>query len=471
MSQAHANTSNIHFGTVAVACLFAVALGFAMAFEPRAAIRVVFGLLAFAFALVAKRPWTYAIWIAISGLAIWSYGFNNVPLVRPLPLVDALVFFAVAFSFPDWWPLRKITVVRRLLVLLLGLTLVVSFRLLLDIPCFGLLSVRDALFAFELWVLLPAIALGMRLGHKRLNRYLLWLFLLATAWFLLYPWRGTIAAMSPVFGIQRPVPLFAFTTAGFVSVPAFFWFLWRRRGMGGTLLAAATLLVLLLIQARGAYLAFLGSLTALFLLRPATLKRWWQLALAGVVLGGILAVVGGSLTGRLGEPVGVDTAVEQVRTLIGKEGPGAGSFRHRLLAWPMVIQQILNEPLGPLIGVGLGVDLFQGFALVPDIFVRKPHNDFLEIWARLGVIGLLPWLGLLIVLGMEAVRGAGRSPRHGWILALQISLWVTSVGQPAMGFAYITVVWAGLTGLWLGAQLREQGLVPVKPCQRPFKNF
>ena len=470
MSKTHANISEIHFWTVSVVCVFAVALSFSTVFYPRAAIGVVFGFLAFALVLVAKRPWTYTIWIAIFGLAIWSYGFNNIPLVRPLPLVDALVFFAVVFSLPYWWPLRKITAVRRLLVLLSALMLIVFFRFLFDIPRFGLLAVRDALFAFELWVLLPAIALGLMLGHQRLNRHLLWIFSLATAWFLLYPWREAITAMSPIFGIQRPVPLFAFTTAGFVSVPAFFWFLWHRRSMGGTLLAAATLLVLLLAQSRGSYIAFFGSLIALFLLQPATVKRWWRLALAGVVLGGILGVVGGSFTGRLDEPIGIDTVVEQLQTLTGKEGPGAGSFHHRLVAWPMVIQQVLNEPLGPLIGVGLGVDLFQGFALGPDIPVRKPHNDFLEIWARLGVIGFLPWLGLLVVLGVEAVRGVRQSSRHVWVLTLQIALWVKCISQPAMGFAYITVVWAGLTGLWLGAQLREQGLLPVKPFLQSFNN-
>ncbi len=100
------------------------------------------------------------------------------------------------------------------------------------------------------------------------------------------------------------------------------------------------------------------------------------------------------------------------------------------------------------------------------MLVRKPHNDYLEIWARIGVFGLLAWLGILIVLGLGAAKGARQSPRHGWILALQIMLWITNVGQPAMGFAYVVVVWAGLTGLWIGARLHEQRLVAVKSPRR-----
>ncbi|HIQ01002.1 MAG TPA: O-antigen ligase domain-containing protein, partial [Anaerolineales bacterium] len=410
--------------------------------------------------LSLKNPWTYALWVALFGLAVWSYGFNNVPLIRPLPLVDALVFFSIAFAFRQWWALRKVPVVRRLLFWLSALLVVVTLRLAVDIPRFGLLAVRDALFAFELWVVFPAIALGFMLGERKLNRYLLWLFSIATAWFLLYPWRELLTVISPVVGIQRPVPLFAFTTAGFLSVPAFFWFLYRR-GIVGTVGVVATLLILLLVQGRGPYLAFIGSAIALLLLQPGSVRRWGKIMFAGAVVGAVLWVVGGSLTGRLGAPVGIDTVIAQLQTLVGGEGPGAGSFQHRLVAWAGVVEQVLSEPLGPVFGLGLGPDLFQGFAVGPGVLVRKPHNDFLELWARLGIFGLLAWGGILVVLGREAFQGARRNPKHGWVLALQIMLWVTSIGQPAMGFAYVTMVWAGLTGLWIGGQLREQELVPV----------
>jgi len=436
-------------------------VGLVSALQPELSVRLAFLVLGVLAVLIVKRPWAYGIWIPLFGLAVWSYGFNNVPLVRPVPLVDALVMFAVLFSIPYWWPLRRLRIVRRLLVLLSLLMVVVFFRLIVDIPRFGLLALRDALFAFELWTVFPAIALGMMLGEWKLDDILFWLFSLATVWFLLYPWRELIAAISPVVGIQRPVPLFAFTTAGFVSVPAFFWFL-HHRERRGTIGAAAALVILLLAQSRGAYLAFIISALALLLLRPGVMKRWGRAAVAGAAVAVVLLLVGDSLTGRLGAPVGIHTVVEQLETLAGKEGPGAGSFQHRLVAWPKVIQQVLAEPLGPILGVGLGVDLFQGFALGEGILVRKPHNDFLEIWARLGILGLVAWVGVLVVLLWETLKGARLSSRHGWVLALQITLWITSLGQPAMGFAYVTVVWISLTGLWIGARLREQGLSPIR---------
>ncbi len=455
---------------LAVALFVAVSVGAIVSISSVFAIDIVFPtlLLLLAVAVAQRRLWYYALWLAIFGLAIWSYGFNNVnvPLFRPFPLVDGLVLLSLISGLSNWSVFLRNAIIRLLLAFLLMLTVVVLFRLTVDRPEFGIVAARDALFALELWVMLPAIAAGYAMGERKFNLYLMWLFCMATVWFLLYPWRELLYAISPIVGIQRPVQLFAFTTAGFLSVPVFFWFLWNQRRVVGSFGASAALLILLMVQSRGAYLAMLGSVIALLPLWFRNVKQWAKIVAVCVVIcvvvGTVVAVVADSITGRLGAPVGLNVAIAQLRTLLGEEGPGAGSLEHRLTAWPAVIEQVLSDHLGPFFGVGLGPDLFEGFELGPDIPVRKPHNDFLEIWGRLGVVGLVPWLGILAILGWEAFKGAWRSPRHGWILALQITLWVTSASQPAMGFAYTTVLWAGLTGLWIGAQLRERESISAR---------
>lgn len=420
--------------------------------------------------LILKQVWMYTLWIAIFGLVIWSYGFNNVPLVAPIPLVDGLVLLSLVLGLRFWWKHRKCLLIRRLFFINFLLCSTVVLRLVVDFPRFGLAAARDALFAFELLTIFPAIAAGFQLGEVRLARRLLWLFSMAMIWFLLYPWRDIVAGVSPVFGIRRPVPLFAFTTAGFVSVPAFFWFMCNGSWRSGLFGAGAALVVLLLVQSRGAYVAFLVSTLAMLLMHPLAFGRWIKLAMTCIPAGAALLMLE-SVPGRLGEPVSISTVLKQLLTLAGEEGPGAGSFQHRLVAWPSVIEEVLNEPLGPLFGVGLGPDLFQGFSLGPEVLVRKPHNDFLEIWARLGIPGVLSWMGILVVLGHEAFRAAKKSPKHIWILALQIILWITSASQPAMGFAYITVVWTGLTGLWIGARLRSSMAIPAQPGEARDANL
>lgn len=401
--------------------------------------------------------WPLALWIAIWGLVLFSYGFNNIPVpLTPAPLVDSLVLYALIGSFAVWRKLALCPKVRKFFVSLSLLSIIGFIRLLFDIPHHGLLALRDALFIFELWSIFPAMVLGFQLGEQKLQKKLTWLFGIALLWFLLYPFREILTEISPIVGIQRPIPLLAFTSAGFISVPAFFFFAYYKKRLVSFLGIITALTVLLMVQSRGASLAFLTTLILLFFIRLKELKKWLPRFVMGMLIMVLISPFLHYIPGRLGEPVGGTTILEQLQTLLGKEGPGSGSWLHRLSAWPVVIQTVLEKPLGFLIGVGFGPDLFQGFTVGPDVLVRKPHNDFLEIWARMGIIGFLPWFFLLLLLLIEAIQSVRSSRNFTWVLALQLTLWITSFGQPAMGFAYITVVWAGLTGLWIGATIRKQ---------------
>jgi O-antigen ligase len=271
------------------------------------------------------------------------------------------------------------------------------------------------------------------------------------AWFLLYPWRDLLADISPAFGLQRPVPLFAFTSITILSATLVYWYAATARGWRTLVGAGLALLVVLMAQSRGMYLSTLAVAVAAIALRPAAIQRHARLVAALVAATVTVALVGHYVTGRLGEPVGWSTVLAQLATLLGEQGPGTGSYEDRVETWPIIADQVLESPFGPWVGVGLGRDLFLGFTLAGGVMVRKPHNDFLEIWARFGVAGLLPWLGILATFLYEAARRYRLDPRNLWILALQISLWIVAAGQPAMAFAYVTVVWATLTGLWLGA--------------------
>jgi hypothetical protein len=85
--------------------------------------------------------------------------------------------------------------------------------------------------------------------------------------------RELIESISPVVGVQRPVPLFAFTTAGFISVPMFFWFLYYPNRMVSIIGSSAALLILLMAQSRGAYLAILLGSLVIILFRLANIKK------------------------------------------------------------------------------------------------------------------------------------------------------------------------------------------------------
>jgi len=136
----------------------------------------------------------------------------------------------------------------------------------------------------------------------------------------------------------------------FVSVVALYWFLSQNESYLGM---AISLISIFLAQSRYAYLATF----ALFLILPAVVrirefgKVAKLLAMCGFV--GLLLSLIGEIPGRLGVPVSINTVIQQLSTLLGSEGPGAGSFRHRLVIWPWVIQQVVSNELEPVLGIGL----------------------------------------------------------------------------------------------------------------------
>jgi len=362
------------------------------------------GVSAILVAAVFRGAWKAATWLILAGLVFLSYGFNNIPAPLPgvrVPLVDVVLAYLVAGSFPYWKEMWRGRRTRRIIWLLVTLSGVGLVRLVVDVPRYGILAGRDALFLLETWGIVVGYGLVRAQGPRLVRRRLDLMYRLALVWFLLFPFRGALTELGPVVGIQRPTPLIVFTSAGFIGVVALFWFLEGRTRSTVVLTGLASLIVLF-AQSRAMYVAFLVTALAIVLLhrrgRGRGLAKGRNLSVrataAAAIAVGILLVFP-PLLGRLALPVGATTAVEQLGTLIGRAGPGDGSFRQRLEAWPEVVRKVSATPGGPVVGVGFGPDLFGGFAVARGVLVRKPHNDFLEVWARMGLIGFLPWVLLL----------------------------------------------------------------------------
>jgi O-antigen ligase len=278
--------------------------------------------------------------------------------------------------------------------------------------------------------------------------------------FLLYPARELLAELGPQVGIQRSVPLISFINADVVAAISLFWFLQEGR-RSSMVFAGLSVIVLLMAQTRGQYLAVVLTLaagTSLYIVARRTHTRAeGTRVLARVAVAIPVALLALTflppITGRLGEVVGPDVVITQLGTLAGGEGPGSGSLEHRAEAWPQVVHIALSAPMGWLTGVGYGPDLFGGFEIAGGVEVRKPHNDLLEIWARTGLVGFLPWFSLVLCLGVWAIRHT-TSHRFGWfLLALQTSMLLSALTQPSFAFAYRGMVYMLLMGLIIGAAI------------------
>jgi hypothetical protein len=100
-------------------------------------------------ATLHTRAWLPLVGISLTGLVVLASGFNNIPFPLgglTIPLVDAVLLYALIATGPLWWRLAaRSTLGRRLLVLLLLLTAVATLRLLFDFPTYGVTAGRDAL--------------------------------------------------------------------------------------------------------------------------------------------------------------------------------------------------------------------------------------------------------------------------------------------------------------------------------------
>jgi hypothetical protein len=180
-----------------------------------------------------------------------------------------------------------------------------------------------------------------------------------------------------------------------------------------------------------------------------------SIALVGVVLS---FLTGAGVEGRHG-PLTTDFYTEHIRTLFGQQGPSAGTVTAREEWISRTIDRVSESPVYVFFGVGLGPDLAFGFQEpTPEgrVLVRKPHDDFLEVFARTGLVGFVLFLWLLLTPLRAIVRGArgdqGPTGRFcAWILAALVIFLGIAATQPLLAFPHGAVPTFFLLGMGAAA--------------------
>lgn len=443
-------------GTLAAAG--AVSVGVLASYSPWAVAAGVVSLGLVLIAFASQKVGRAAGVAALAGNLLLVYGFANVGLPMfgaRVPLTDILLVLALPWALRgSWGPSGRRAVLW--LAPLMGFGLL---HLAFGLGRYGLLAVRDFLLLFEASFLLVGYHLGQLEGDRTV-RWLRWVFLASAVYYATHPIRDRLAAVSPVVGIQREVPLLgSLSGAGPAAVAGFFFMaLLRPFGRWSYLVAAVFAGDLLLFQGRGDYLAFLIATGTLVVAagRGGRLARVRRALVVATVVASLVAVIILSLApgGRLG-PATPSFYIQQLGTLVGREGPGAGSLLSRLEWIPLALQEVREVPYGWALGVGFGPDLIGGFSVAPGVLVRKPHNDYLEVFARLGLVGFGMFLGLLAAIVLPVLRAARRGATAPgflwWVLMAAVPYLVIAATQPLLSFPYGTVPFFTIAGLGLAA--------------------
>ncbi len=403
-----------------------------------------------------------ALLLVLGGSLVLGYGFANVGVPTPwIPIpITELLLLALLWAVAARPFMQRIPASFALAACFLGFA---GIRLLVDYPVWGRDAVRDFTFPLELSFLLVGYWAAVTFGIPRLVRPLGWIFLACVLYSLLYPWRDELAAVSPTVGLQRPVPLLgSYSAAGPAAAAALFYFaLVRPFGRLSLIPAGAAIAVILMVQSRGLYLAIPLAATVTGLIARRSNGVASRLA-AGLLVGVVAAfgVMAFAPAGRLG-PVTPSFATSQLATLRGDAGPLAGSISHRREWMESVLQTVEEQPVGWLIGVGLGPDLAGGFRTDQDAAVRKPHNDYLETYARFGIAGLglfLAAIGLALFQVSRAARNAslGEAPFLWWVFAMSLVFLMIAATQPLLAFPYGTVPLFFALGVGVGRATKRQ---------------
>jgi O-antigen ligase len=392
----------------------------------------------------------------VAGAMVLAYGFANLGLQLgpvPIPLTEMLLLPLAVAALAD----RRFRLPTRVLKPLLFFLGFVALRLAVDFPTYGSFAVRDATTAVEALTLLVGYRAVARYGIEpwirviRLTSYAV--FVYAT----LFPWRATLTGISPTVGLQRDVPMFGSFQGVEPAVAACtLFFAVYSRGIRRAALVAWGLALLGLLQFRGVYIL----LPFVFLALGWALRRPLKVlfvALASLVIGAAIlsALAGAGIEGRVG-PLSSNFFEEHVVTVFGESGPHAGSIRDRVDWAKKTFEYVERSPRYVIFGVGLGPDLTFGFLKNNKVLVRKPHDDYLEIFARTGVIGFAVWLWLLATALRPVIRTA-RGPRSpngtfcAWIFAASLIYLGISATQPLLAFPYGTVPLFFLLGMGIAA--------------------
>ncbi len=108
--------------------------------------------------------------------------------------------------------------------------------------------------------------------------------------------------------------------------------------------------------------------------------------------------------------------------------------RFRLVWWKNVARETMET--SPLLGMGFGHDLAKGFLLEyypvteAEFTTRSPHNIYLTILGRMGLLGVAGLLAIYISHGREtwhSSQQARKDPNYDEVLTLQAMCWVVMI--------------------------------------------
>lgn len=427
--------------------------------------------------------WVKMILMVVLGDFILSYGFTNLSIgagsakVTVAELVLLLTLFFLMFvSWKSFW-ISKVAALLLLLYVILPTLVHLPF----DLPKHGASAARDYLPIVDALFFFAGLAVVYAAGNKA--TWLLWrdnflkiLLIISGLYLSLYAFQDTILQYSPrVVGYQQSVPLFGYFTTGNVlaMLGIFAIFLMPEKFSFGKqkpkpiillIFLIAFLIAFVLLQSRTSYIAFVFFLIVLGFLgygKAVASTFWAMLFLVLSLL--VIDLFGLELEGRVGN-IGLNMVTAQLESITGQGGleSAAGGVNERLGWWFDSINKWLFDTKSIFFGIGFGEALTNFYVMGAGgeaVIVREPHNSFISVLTRTGLIGFVVWLAFQAILIISVVNKLVLSKKAGnkqdagywtWVLFLFLAILFSAFVQPAFESPHFAVPYFFFAGIVLG---------------------
>jgi O-Antigen ligase len=339
-------------------------------------------------------------------------------------------------------------------------------HIVIAVPKYGFWAFRDASHVIESLFLVIAFTFAER--QQMLDKFFNWLkkiLLIVCIYTLSYPFSESLKPLSPklISGAGYEIPLlfnYGDISSAVLIVASFYLICSSSHVI--TFFVAIFLLgfATFLFQARTIYLQIIVVSLLVLVYRRRSFLR---VIIVITVLVGFLAtmpMVGLHFKGRLRE-VSLDFLINHFLAIGGVENEGVeGAARgvpQRLGWWSDLYERWTSDARTFLFGLGYGFPLIN-FRQHEGITVREPHNSYISIMARLGLLGSLAFIWMHTLLLRVWYRTYRAYRRMGWqegenqlliLLMFFILIWISAIGQDAFEKPFCTVPYYFFWGIVL----------------------
>ena len=354
-------------------------------------------------------------------------------------------------------------------------------RALFDFSQHGTWALRDAAHVLEsLFLLVGFVFAGQPKSFDRFFDWLPKMLVVCVLYGMLYPLRDQLWNLSPTImsGSGYPAPIFfsMANTSQMLFMAAIYLILFHSNRLLANVVAVMIIgYTVAVFQARTLYLILFAIFAFLAFYRRSTVGNLGILAVLSAFLLALITLVGLHFQGRLGATFSAEFLVAHFLAIFGICDPSfqgvcsaAEGVDQRIQWWTKIYNSMIGDPFSLLLGLGYGLPLtdFHGSTGAQ---VREPHNSYITVVARTGIIGAVCWAAMMLSLLQRWHRTFIHCRRLDWregenrlmvLMVFFICTWVLALGEDGFEKPYNIIPFYFFWGVILRmGLLLERGLI------------